>query len=90
MPAACRLGDLVQIGAITGPGAPKVMINSIVSSVVGDSVSAHGEAPHTAPTIATGSAVVFMQNKPATVQGISTATCAHSASTGSPNVFIGK
>jgi|LauGreDrversion4_2_1035121.scaffolds.fasta_scaffold412871_2 uncharacterized Zn-binding protein involved in type VI secretion len=89
MPAACRLTDLVQIGAIVGPGAPKVMIQNLVASTIGDEVGPHGEAPHTKATIATGSKKVKYQMKAATVQTISAASCGHSATTGSVKVIIG-
>lgn len=91
MPLAARATtDLVQAGVITGPGAATVRINNLPASVVGDTVAAHGDAPHAKAAIVTGSATVFIEGKPATVQSISTATCGHSVSTGSPNVLIGK
>lgn len=90
MPAACRIGDLVQLGAIAGPGAPKVYIEGSIASTINDEVGPHGETPHTKATIATGSTKVFHQNKAATVQTISAASCGHSATTGATKVFIGK
>lgn len=90
MPAACRLGDLVQLGAIAGPGAPKVRIEGSIASTIKDGVGPHGETPHTKATIETGSTKVFYQNKAATVQTISAASCGHTATTGATKVFIGK
>lgn len=90
MPGAARVGvDQVSGGLVTGPGIPTVLINGAPASVVGDAVAAHGEAPHTAPTITTGSTSVIIGGKNATVQAISTASCAHKVSTGSENVIIG-
>ena len=91
MPFAARAtADLVQAGVITGPGATKVLINNLPASVVGDTVAAHGDVPHAKAVIVTGSASVFIQGKPATVQSISAATCGHVVTTGSPNVIIGR
>ena len=96
MPSAARAslgpvtGDLVQAGVINGPGAASVRINSLPASVVGDAVAAHGDVPHAKATIVTGSASVFIEGKPATVQSISAASCGHVVTTGSPNVIIGR
>jgi uncharacterized Zn-binding protein involved in type VI secretion len=91
MPGAARvLVDTVVAGVITGPGVPSVVINGAPASVVGDTVAAHGEPPHTTPTIATGSTTVIIGGKFATVQDISVASCQHKVSAGSLNVIIGK
>lgn len=90
MPGAARVGvDQVSGGLITGPGFPTVVINGSAASVVGDAVAAHGDTPHTAPTITTGSTSVIIGGKNATVQDISVASCQHKVSTGSIDVFIG-
>ncbi len=96
MPSAARAslgpvtGDLVQAGVITGPGSTKVLINNLPASVVGDGVAAHGDVPHAKAVIVTGSASVFIEGKPATVQTISAASCGHAVTTGSLNVIIGR
>jgi len=91
MPGAARVGvDQVSGGLITGPGIPNVKINGSPASVVGDTVAAHGEAPHTVATITNGSISVTIGGRPATVQTISTASCQHKVSSGSINVIIGK
>ncbi len=82
--------DLASAGVINGPGSPNVRVNNLPASLLGDAVGPHGEAPHTAATIATGSASVKFNNIPVTVQTISAASCGHQVSTGSINVSIGK
>lgn len=87
MPAVARVGvDQVASGVITGPGSATVFVDGLPASVIGDTVSAHGEPPHTTPTVATGSSTVFVDGKPLTLQGISTVSCGHSVSTGSATV----
>ncbi len=91
MPSAARVtADLVQAGVINGPGATKVLINNLPASVVGDAVAAHGDVPHAKATIVTGSTTVYFENRPATVQTLSAASCGHKVTTGSINVIIGK
>ncbi len=91
MPGVARIQtDLASAGVITGPGAPSVRVNNIIASVQGDGVAPHGETPHAAATIANGSTSVFFENRPATVQTISAASCSHQVTTGSIDVFIGR
>lgn len=89
MPSVSRIGvdTVAGVALIGGPGAPTVTVNDIIISTIGDIVSAHGEPPHTTPTIVTGSPTVFAIDQPITVQGISIASCQHPVATGSLNVF---
>lgn len=83
-----RVGpDLVGgTGAIVGPGASTIRVNDLPLSLVGDRVAAHGEPPHTSPTILTGPSGIVAENRKISVVNISTAECAHQVTTGSPNV----
>jgi uncharacterized Zn-binding protein involved in type VI secretion len=82
--------DLVGgTGIITGPGSGTVLVQARPVSLIGDTVSSHGEPPHTKPVIITGSATVRVDGRAVTVQGISQATCGHPVTTGSATVIIG-
>ena len=76
-------------GLITGPGAPTVKAENMTVSLINDLVATHGEAPHIQPTIITASTTVFADNKPVTVEGISTASCGHAVIAGAPTVIVG-
>lgn len=65
--------------AITGPGAPTWTWNGSKISLLGDSVSGHGDPPHNAPIIATASPWMSINGIPVTRVG-SVATCGHGAS----------
>jgi uncharacterized Zn-binding protein involved in type VI secretion len=80
--------SLVGPGIDLGPGAATVFAEGAPVSVVGDSVSPHGEPPHVAATIISGSATVFAEGKPVVVQGLSTASCAHVVNTGAATVQV--
>lgn len=73
---AARLGDLTATGdAITGPGAPTVLIENIPAACIGDLVS--GAA--CVGSIAQGSATVLIAGRPAarvtsTVSGVNPAS----------------
>jgi uncharacterized Zn-binding protein involved in type VI secretion len=86
-----RLGDLVTLGVITGPGAIPpfgVNVNGIPVSLIGDAVSAHGEPPHTVSFIAQGAPRIKCSGiSPAHIGAL--ATCGHPVSSGSLNTFIG-
>ena len=58
---------------IIGPGAPTVISEGFVTSVMGDQVAPHGESPHTKATIIAASTVVAM-GKPVAKMG-DLATC---------------
>lgn len=89
MPGAARVGvDVVATGVILGPGSVTTRIDGAPASLLSDTVSAHGEPPHTAPPIESGSATVKIDGRPVTVQGISVAACGHAVSTGSITVRI--
>ena len=84
-------GSLVKAGLITGPGAigPLVQAEFKTVSVIGDTVASHGETPHSATTIATGSSSVFANGKPVTVATVSIAGCGDRVDTGARSVFVG-
>lgn len=86
-----RLGDLVTLGVIVGPGAIPVFgvnVNGIPVSLLGDAVSSHGEPPHTTAFIAQGAPRVKVKGLPPAHLG-ALATCGHPVSIGSPNTFVG-
>ncbi len=69
MPAA-RVGDTSMTGdAVTGPGAPTVLIGNMPASVVGDGVS--GAA--CVGAVVMGSATVLIMGRPASKMGSSVA-----------------
>ena len=84
-------GSLVKTGLITGPGAvsPLVQAEFKTVSVIKDTVASHGETPHSATTIATGSSSVFANRKKVTVATVSTAFCGDQVDTGAGTVFVG-
>lgn len=80
--------SLVGPGTDLGPGALTVLAEGSPVSVVGDLVSPHGEAPHTAATIISGSATVFVEGKPVVVAQLSKASCSHPVNTGAATVQV--
>ena len=80
--------SLVGPGTDLGPGAPTVFAEGSPVSIVGDSVSPHGEAPHTKATIKTGSGTVKANGKPVVVAQLSTASCGHVVNTGAATVQV--
>ena len=83
-----RVGvDRVSNGVITGPGATTVTVNDEIISVIDDTVSTHGDAPHIQPTIIKGAPTIFAEGKQISLTRISIATCSHSVDTGSNNTF---
>ena len=92
MAGLCRTFlDMGGGGLVIGPGAVTTFCDSSKVSLVGDSLTTHGEPPHTTGSslVANGSATVFCESEPVTVAGISIATCAHPIVPGSPTVFVG-
>lgn len=73
-------------GPIIGLLAPKVFINGIQVSVVGDNVEGHGPTPHDSPVVATGSPNTFANNSNVARLG-DKASCGHTILVGSHNVF---
>ena len=73
---AARLGDLTATGdAITGPGAPTVLIENLPAACMGDMVS----GPACTGSITVGSPTVIIQGRPAarvtsTVVGVNPAS----------------
>ena len=81
--------SLVGPGVDIGPGVPNVLVEAVPVSVVGDKVAPHGEPPHTAAVILSGSATVFAGGRPVTAVGLSTASCAHTMVVGAATVIVG-
>ena len=73
--------SLVGPGVDIGPGIPNIL--------VGDLVAPHGEPPHTAATILSGSATVLAMGRPVTAVGLSTASCAHTMVVVAATVIVG-
>jgi uncharacterized Zn-binding protein involved in type VI secretion len=73
-------------GTILGPGAVTWTWDGLPISLVGDAVRPHGEPPHHAPKIATGSSWMTIDGIPVTMS-MSRATCGHTA-TGDPTFTI--
>lgn len=87
MPGVAKVGaSIVGTGIVLGPGAPTVLVEGLPISCVGDAASPHGDAPHTSPTIVSGSATVFAGGRPVAIQGQSIASCAHPVATGAVTV----
>lgn len=76
-------------GVILGPGAPTVKVDNKTVSVVGDLVAGHGDSPHNAPLIVTGSSTVFANGKPVVRETVDFATCGHPVVSGSSSVIVG-
>lgn len=88
MKGVARVGrDLVGGRAIiTGPGVPTVLVNNKPISVVGDTVTPHGENQHASATIVKGTELVYANNKPISmVSGV--ASCGDVITSGSVNVY---
>ena len=83
-----RVGVDSAGGIILGGNNSHVFVNSSLAAVVGDTVASHGDAPHSAPTLTTGSPTVFINGIPVCRQGDS-ASCGHTISSGSANVGAG-
>jgi uncharacterized Zn-binding protein involved in type VI secretion len=81
--------SLVGPGTDQGPGAPTVFAEGLNVSVVDDTVSPHGAAPHTKSIIKTGSGTVYANGKRVVVAQISVASCGHIVNTGARSVFVG-
>lgn len=73
-------------GVILGLIAPKVWVEGLNISVVGDQVESHGMKPHASPVIATGSPTVFANGSPVARIGDS-ASCGHQIPTGTARTF---
>jgi uncharacterized Zn-binding protein involved in type VI secretion len=84
-------GSLVKTGLITGPGAVKPLVQAEFKtvSIINDTVASHGEAPHAATTITSGSSSVYANGKNVTVATVSTAFCQDRVDTGAKSVFVG-
>ena len=88
MSAAAIIGKSVAGGVIIGPGAPTVLVNGSAVSTLGDTVTPHGDPPHSSATIISSSKTVLAQGIGIVRVG-DKASCGHSVGRGSPNVFVG-
>lgn len=79
MPQKAKVGvSTVQGGIILGPGAPSVLVEGFICSVVGDSVAPHAPFTglHNSATIIQGSSTVSAEGKPEAYFG-ALASCGH-------------
>jgi len=58
--SVCTVITSAAVGAILGPGSPKVRVNNAVISVNGDSVAPHGDTVHGTATMVATSVKVFV------------------------------
>ena len=87
MPAISRIGKNQAGGVIVGPGASTVKAEGARVTLKGDSIAAHGKAPHNSPTMVGASSTVFTEGKLVCRAGDS-ATCMHNCN-GASTVFAG-
>tara|TARA_R110000850_G_scaffold66678_3_gene148181 strand:+ start:1094 stop:1363 length:270 start_codon:yes stop_codon:yes gene_type:complete len=83
-----RVGVDSAGGVIVGILAPNVSVNGSPIVLVGAAVTGHGIGPHAAPTMVGGSSTVFV-NGIAVCRAGDAASCGHTLSAGSDNIFIG-
>ena len=78
--------SMVGPGMVMGPCAATVFCEGMPVSLIGDSVSPHGEPPHSSSMILSGSFSVFAEGKNVARVGSPT-TCGHSVTFGAVSVF---
>lgn len=83
-----RVGVDSAGGVITGVLAPNVIVNGSPIVLVGAAVTPHGTGTHSSPVMVEGSSTVFV-NGIAVCRTGDAASCGHTLSTGSDNIFIG-
>jgi len=83
-----RVGVDSAGGTIIGVLAPNVIVNGSPIVLVGAAVTGHGVGVHASPTMAEGSSTVFVNGIPVCRTG-DAASCGHTLSAGSGNIFIG-
>ena len=88
MPKAALQGTSIA-GAPISSGASKTKIESQPAARKGDTVTAHGDSPHSNPKIASGSSKVIIEGKPAARVGADKASCGHGISGGASKTNIG-
>lgn len=86
MAQLAKRSSLVGPGMIMAPCAVTVFCEGSPVSLIGDSVSPHGEPPHTNSFIVNGSFTVFVEGKGVSRTGSAT-SCGHSVSFGAISVF---
>ena len=59
---ATRQGDDSCGGAVLAPPQSTVYVNGKLWAVVGTPIAAHGEPPHTAPSMSSGSTSVYAES----------------------------
>ena len=79
--------SMVGPGMIMGPCATTVFCEGMPVSLIGDSVSPHGEPPHTSSIVMLGSFSVFAEGRNVTKTGSPT-SCGHTVNMGSFTVFV--
>lgn len=74
--------SLVGPGLVIGPGAPTVLVEGSVCSVLGDKILPHGDPPHTSAVIISNvSKTVLAMGKPIS-RDTSIALCGHTLKLG--------
>lgn len=87
MANVARVGRDSAEGLIIGVLAPNIKINGSPVALVGASVAGHGPLVHESPVMASGSRIVSVNGIPLCRKGDS-ASCGHTATSGSPNVRV--
>ena len=83
-----RVGVDSAGGVITGVIAPNVIVNGEPIVLVGAAITPHGTGTHASSAMAEGSSTVFV-NGIAVCRTGDAASCGHTLSDGSDNIFIG-
>ena len=73
---------------ILGPGASTVFADGKNVSLLGDKVTPHGKAPHTAPTLVSAGANTVLADGGIPAMKGTVASCGHSVSSGSSTVKV--
>lgn len=77
-----RMGD--PCGGTIIASATKMTVNGLAVALLGDSVSPHGDSPHSNATLVQGSPKITVENK-AVVVVTNAASCGHAVSGGAAN-----
>ena len=88
MPKAALKGTS-SAGAPISSGASNTKIEGIAPARETDTVTAHGDSPHSNPKIASGSSKVNIEGKPAARAGVDKASCGHGITGGASKTNIG-
>lgn len=88
MPKIARVKKDTAKGIIQGPGSSSLIVDNQLVSLLGDTVAAHGKAPHSKPVLASnGAEDILVDGKIPSKTG-TIATCRHEVDTGSNSVIV--